>query len=115
MPALRGPDSAAIRDRDAMCETLTTVQARCTELLEQVRALTAWEDVDDEWTQAIANAHPARSGSHATYAVAMRMVGHRHGKFALVSLVNWLLVRLARGGEMTGGAPAPSPTRGGPP
>lgn len=52
-----------------------------------------WEDVDDEWTLAIKAAHPARSGSHDAYAMAMRMVGHRYSKGELVALVNWLLVR----------------------
>jgi hypothetical protein len=51
-----------------------------------------WEDVDDEWTQAVKAAHPTRSDSHDQYAMAMKMVGHRHSKGELVSLVNWLLV-----------------------
>ena len=53
-----------------------------------------WEDQDDEWTEAIDAAHPTRSDSHEEYGVAMKMVGHRHSKGELVSLVNWLLVRL---------------------
>ena len=55
-----------------------------------------WEDVDDEWTAAIKAAHPVRSESHLEYAVAMKMVGHRHSKGELVALVNWLLVERAR-------------------
>ena len=51
-----------------------------------------WENVDDEWTKAIAAAHPMRIGSHEEYATAMRMVGHRHSKGELVALVTWLLV-----------------------
>lgn len=52
-----------------------------------------WEDVDDEWSDAIKAAHPTRSGSHEDYGIAMKMVGHRHSKGELVALVNWLLVR----------------------
>jgi hypothetical protein len=53
-----------------------------------------WEDVKDEWTDDIKQAFPTRSGSHEEYAVAMKMVGHRHSKGELVALVNWLLVRI---------------------
>jgi hypothetical protein len=53
-----------------------------------------WEDVPDEWTAAIKAAFPTRSGSHDEYGVAMQMVSHRHSKFELVALVNWLLVRI---------------------
>jgi hypothetical protein len=55
-----------------------------------------WEDVDDEWSESIKRAHPTRSGSHDAYSVAMKMVGHRHSKGELVSLVNWLLLRISR-------------------
>ena len=52
-----------------------------------------WADVEDEWSDRIKSAHPTRSGSHADYATAMRMVGARRSKGALVELVNWLLQR----------------------
>jgi hypothetical protein len=52
-----------------------------------------WEDTPDEWTEEIDAAFPTRSGSHEEYATALRMVGNRHSKGALVALVNWLLVR----------------------
>jgi hypothetical protein len=51
-----------------------------------------WEDVDDEWSQAIKAAHPIHTESHETYATAMKMVGHRHSKGQLVALANWLLI-----------------------
>lgn len=38
-------------------------------------------------------AFPTRSGDHETYAEAMRMVGAKHSKQALIELVNWLLMR----------------------
>lgn len=41
---------------------------------------------------AIEAAHPVNSGSHDTYGEAMRLVGAKHSKAALVALVNWLLM-----------------------
>jgi hypothetical protein len=64
------------------------------DLREELRQARDWEDVDDQWTEKIHAAHPARSGSHDTYATAMKMVGNRHSKGELVALVNWLLVKL---------------------
>ena len=58
-----------------------------------------WNDADDEWTSAIKEAYPTRSGSHDEYAIAMKMVGNRHSKTSLVALVNWLLLRNKRKGE----------------
>ena len=55
-----------------------------------------WDDKPDEWTDEIEKAFPTRSGAHEAYATAMRMVGNRHSKGALVALVTWLLVRLER-------------------
>lgn len=55
-----------------------------------------WSEDDDglpEDTE-IHAAHPAESNSHDTYMEAFRMVGAKRSKFALVDLVNWLLVRL---------------------
>jgi hypothetical protein len=55
-----------------------------------------WDDIaEDEWSPAINAAFPTRSGSHAEYATALRMVGHRRSKGSLVELVNWLLFRVA--------------------
>lgn len=51
-----------------------------------------WEDKPLPEDEAIRNAFPTRSGSHETYAEAMRLVGARHSKSKLVALVNWLLV-----------------------
>jgi hypothetical protein len=64
-------------------------QARC---IANLKAALHWEDAKDEWTERIRAAHPSRSGSHDTYATAMRMVGNRHSKGELVALVNWLLL-----------------------
>lgn len=65
-----------------------------------------WENVNDEWTGAINAAHPTRrKDAHEQYSIAMRMVGHRHSKHALVSLVSWLLVQIKDGN----GSNFPSP------
>jgi hypothetical protein len=72
-----------------------TGNADVRELVAEVRCLRHelnWEDVDDEWSEAIARAHPTLSGSHDAWGTAMNMVGHRHSKWQLVALVNWLLV-----------------------
>lgn len=51
----------------------------------------AWDDKPDEFTAAIEKAHPVVTREHQRYALAMRMVGNRHSKGALIDLVNWLL------------------------
>jgi len=56
-----------------------------------------WKDRPDEWTDAILAAHPVNSTDperHNRFALAMKMVGNRHGKYELVGLVHWLLTRL---------------------
>lgn len=73
---------------DRLAVLLDTVKA------EAIAGVDDWRDKKDEWTDAIDSAHPTRSGSHAEYATAMKMVGNRHSKGELVDLVNWLLVRL---------------------
>lgn len=53
-----------------------------------------WEDRDDEWTEEIKKAHPLNTGFFETYQTAMDMVHNRHGKFALIGLVNMLLRKI---------------------
>lgn len=48
---------------------------------------------------AIAASHPLRSGRHDLYAEAMRLVGAKHSKGALVALVNWLLNEREKAGS----------------
>lgn len=50
-----------------------------------------WGDREDEWSKEIQKAHPLNTGFFNTYDTACEMVHNRHGKFALVALVNWLL------------------------
>lgn len=54
-----------------------------------------WDDAPLPEDAAISAAHPTRSGRHDLYAEAMRLVGAKRSKGALVALVNWLLVRNA--------------------
>lgn len=46
----------------------------------------------------ITAAHPMNSGRHDLYAEAMRLVGARRSKAALVELVTWLLLKAERRG-----------------
>ena len=55
-----------------------------------------WSDQPTPEDAAIDAVFPTRSGRHDLYAEAMRLVGARHSKNALVSLVNWLLHRELR-------------------
>lgn len=55
-----------------------------------------WADRPIPEDEEIDEAFPTRSGRHDLYAHAMRMVGAKRSKGALVALVNMLLVRLAR-------------------
>lgn len=69
---------------------------------------------DDAWTSdapipedaAIAAAHPILTGRHDLYTEALRMVGAKHSKYALVDLVNWLLVRAERAERISSAARA---------
>lgn len=63
---------------------------------EQAATGTDWEDKPLPEDEAIKAAFPTRSGHHGAYGEAMRLVGARQSKGALVSLVNWLLVRIAK-------------------
>lgn len=53
----------------------------------------SWADEDQPLPEdeAIRAAHPTSSGAHHRYAEAMRLVGAKRSKYALVDLVNWLL------------------------
>ena len=52
-----------------------------------------WKDATLPEDAAIDAAFPTRSGRHDLYLEAMRLVGARQSKGALVALVNWLLHR----------------------
>lgn len=49
---------------------------------------------------AIKAAHPTRSGRHGLYAQAMRLVGAKKSKQALVDLVTWLLLERSTLGQL---------------
>lgn len=50
--------------------------------------------------EAIRAAHPTRSGRHGLYQVALRLVGAKKSKKALVELVNWLLLERSDLGQL---------------
>ena len=89
-----GPWGGVPPSHRAVSECRDKIQRERDELRDEVNALRAWDDVEDEWSEAIDQAFPTRSGSHDQYAMAMKMVGNRYSKGELVALVNWLLVRL---------------------
>lgn len=60
---------------------------------------------DDEAIQAV---FPTRSNRHDLYREAQRLVGPRHGKFALLAMVNWLLHRIEQA-EQRSAAAQPEP------
>lgn len=57
-----------------------------------------WADEDQPIVEdiAIEAAHPLITDRHDLYVEAMRMVGAKRSKFALVALVNWLLYERAK-------------------
>lgn len=67
-----------------------------TELTDACARLQRWTDEDQVLPEddAIREAFPTRSGQHAAYAEALRLVSATRSKAKLVALVNWLLVRL---------------------
>lgn len=50
-----------------------------------------WEDKPDALTDAVHAAHPVFTKDYKTYDKAMELVSNRHGKGALVGLVNYLI------------------------
>lgn len=58
-----------------------------------------WDDHSLPEDEAIAAAHPMRTGRHDLYQEAMRLVGAKHSKAALVELVNWLLAKQESAGQ----------------
>jgi hypothetical protein len=70
----------------------TNAVKACKEALEQpAQEPVAWEDKEDEWSEAIAASHPLQTKSFVEYEAAMKMVGNRKSKGALVDLVCYLL------------------------
>ncbi len=66
----------------------------CCETARMAQRETEWADrptSDDDDIKAV---FPTRSGRHDLYAEAQRLVHDRHGKFAIVAMVNWLLHRI---------------------
>jgi len=55
-----------------------------------------WDDYPLPEDKEIEAAHPLHTGRHDLYAEAMRLVGAKRSKGALVELVNWLLYKNVR-------------------
>lgn len=70
-------------------------QARISELEQKLAALETWSEEDKPLPEDadIEAAHPLSTGRHDIYTEAVNIVGAKRSKFALVALVNWLLVR----------------------
>lgn len=78
-------------------ETVAKQDAELEDLRSKLAAALTWEDAEDKNTPEdaeISAAFPTRSNDHETYGEAMRLVGARYSKGALVALVNWLLRRV---------------------
>lgn len=61
-----------------------------------------WHDRPLPEDAAIREAHPTKTDRHELYGEAMRLVGAKRSKKALVELVNWLLYKEALGAEEIG-------------
>ena len=96
------PAPATLDLKDLQRANLSVLFAKMPrERLMEIAARTVLKDdlepwADEETTPEDADiraAFPTRTGLHALYAEAMRLVGARRSKGALVALVNWLLAR----------------------
>lgn len=85
-------------ERDSEREIAVGWERKCEDLDEKLREALKWSDEDQPIPEdeAISAAHPVHSGAHATYQEAMRMVGAKRSKGALVDLVTWLLLGAKR-------------------
>ena len=75
------------------------MNGRAVEVLKNlVDVPTGWTDEDRPIPEdeLIAAAHPTETKDHESYEEALRMVGAKRSKYALVDLVNWLLHRLRK-------------------
>ena len=79
-PLADGEREALVKERDALLKASAFDKAG---------------DTPDEYSEAIALAHPLKNGDFKTYTMALEMVSNRHSKSSLVNLVGWLLARLA--------------------
>lgn len=87
----RYPDDAVAYVPRARIGALTAEVARLTGAVEAT--LRPWEDTPDDMTAACQAAHPHYTKNYPTFVWALELVSNRHGKYALVGLVNYLLAR----------------------
>lgn len=82
-------------------QELLEKEATIAKLREELNQYKDWSVFGDEEDSPIPEdeqiraAHPMQTKQHKLYEEAMRLVGAKKSKFALVSLVNWLLAELA--------------------
>lgn len=86
-------EAQVARERHVFLTRLEDLKNTASEILAGLSAEWSEEDREDQHTKAIEAAHPLKTGDHRRYARALQMVGNRRGKYALVDLVNWLLMR----------------------
>ena len=69
-----------------------------TELKKALQVATSWtkDDKPIPEDEAIWKAHPLMDGANKTYLEALRMIGAKRSKYALVDLVNWLLLEIEK-------------------
>ena len=74
---------------------LAAAEAAIAEAQREITRLKTWTDQDQPLPEdaVILAHHPVRNGSDASYIEAMRLVGAKRSKGALVDLTNWLLQR----------------------
>ncbi len=88
------------KDAEATALILSDVSRKLGLVTAQRDAALAWADDDRALPEdaAIHAAHPMRTDRHDLYVEAMRMVGAKRSKGALVALVNWLLLECHKQG-----------------
>jgi len=60
-----------------------------------------WEDRPDELTEACNQSHPHLTKDYKNYLIALELVSNRYGKYALVSLVTYLLREIDKAKNIT--------------
>lgn len=80
-------------DFERLASTYSDVLRLARELERELADATSWTDEDKPLPEdeAIHAEHPLRTRDYDTYSEALRLVGAKRSKHALVDLVNWLL------------------------
>jgi hypothetical protein len=83
---------------DANRRANEAIGSQAEELGNIIKKMGQWSEEDEPLPEdeAIMAARPVETGDHDTYMEALRLVGAKRSKYALVDLVNWLLRRLKK-------------------